>query len=112
MLLAIAFFVTVAWLAREVQGMRERAGLEQVLAELRISQRNVREGVRRMAEDFFVMQHLLAERSVVAESDMVRARARLIETPKRKAQERTTMSRHVDVNVSAMWVEDRDGNVH
>ena len=112
MFLAIAFFVTVAWLAREIQGMRERAGLEQVLGELRVSQRTVREGVRRLAEDFFVMQHLLAERAIVAESDMARGRARLIDAPRLRAQERSTTARHAGKKVTHMWVEDREGNVH
>lgn len=112
MLMAVAFFVTVAWLAREVQAMRERAGTERVLAELRTTQANLREGARRLAEDLFVMQHLLAERKIIADSDMLRGRTRLIDTPRRRAQEKRALTRHLKGRPVHLMVEDRDGNVH
>lgn len=112
MLVAAAVFVTIAWLAREFQGMRERAQLERTLHEMRLSQQTVRDGVRRLAEDFFVMQHLLAERSVVQDADMLRGRSRLIEQPRRKAQEKHAIMQHLGTKTPPLMVEDADGKVH
>lgn len=112
MLLAAAFFVAVAWAAREVQLMREKAQQERTIAELKNGHHTVREGARHVAEEVFVLQHLLFERSIVAESDMLRGRARLIDKPRRRASEKRRYARHLSPHQVQLMVEDRDGNVH
>lgn len=112
MLLAATLFVCVALLVREVNLLRERATISQSLDEVSLSQQSVRDGTRRLAEDLFVLQNLLLERNLLQKSELMRARGRLIEQPRRKAEERTAMLRHISAEKVPFVLEDADGHVH
>lgn len=112
MLLAAAFFVCVSLLVREVTLVRERATLSRNIEELSLSQQSVRDGTRRLAEDLFVLQNLMVERGLLQQSDVSRGRGRLIEQPRRKAEERTAMLKYVSAEKVPFVLEDADGHVH
>ena len=112
MLIAAAILLCVALFVREIQLMRERNLLCRTVDDLRLSQQSVKDGTRRLAEDVFVLQNLLLERNLLQEPELMRARGRLIEQPRRRAEERSAMLRHVGRDKAHALLEDADGVVH
>ena len=104
--------LSVAFAFRERQVARERVAAEMVLQELRTSIEGARSQLRRANEDLYVIQTLLAERNLLDENDLARARLRLIEAPRRVAEERAAMARHLKVSPTQLVIDPTDSKIH
>lgn len=103
---------TLALIVREFQLARERSLHLAALEQLRLSLEGARAHSRRQAEDMYVLQTVLIERNVLDESELMRSRTRLIETPRRIAEERDSIQRHLGASPPHLLVEESDGKVH
>ncbi len=113
-LLAIgaALVVCIAFAIREQQLSRERAAQTAALDGLRAALDAQRGQLRRAQEDVYVLQTLLGERNVVDENDLAQARMRLIEGPRRVAEERAAMARHLKVSPTQLVLDAGEPKVH
>lgn len=102
----------VAFCVRERHLRRERAATAEALRDLRIALEATRAQLRRAGEDVFVLQTLLAERNLLDDGDLARARIRLIETPRRLAEERAAMARHLQVSPTQLVLDPNDPKIH
>jgi hypothetical protein len=107
-----AVVLCVAFAIRENQLGRERRVLAAAIEELRGVLDMTRMQLRRTGEDLYVTQTLLTERNVLDENDMARARLRLIEAPRRMAEERAQMARHLKVSPTQLLIDQGDPKVH
>ena len=106
LLLMVAFFVRESQLARErvLQAARHRT--------LQTALEDTRNQLRRACEDLYVLQHILAERNVLDDTDLARGRVRLVEAPRRMAQERDAIQRHLGISAPYLVIEDSDRKIH
>ena len=104
--------MTLALIIREIQLLKERAHLIQLLDDVRLSHQGTQDQARRLGEDLFLLQTLLSERNLVHESDITRARTRLIDRPRRLTQEREAIHAHLGQRHTAVMLEDSEGKVH
>ena len=112
-LAVVAVLVLSVGLAlRERQLARDRAAADAALQELRTSLEGARNQLRRANEDLFVIQTLLAERNLLDENDLARARLRLIEAPRRVAEEKAAMARHLKVSPTQLVIDPSDSKIH
>ena len=105
-------FFALALILREFQLARERAMHIALQEQMRLSLESTRAQLRRAAEDLFVLQSVLVERNLLDETQLARSRARLIEAPRRMAEERDAIARHLGVAPTHLVVEETDGKVH
>jgi hypothetical protein len=110
--LGAGIFFGLALIARELQLARERTIHVTHLQGLRQSLESTRAQLRRCTEDLFVLQAVLAERNLCNEGELSRGRLRLIEAPRRQAEERESVSRHLGVSQAILMVEDGEGKIH
>lgn len=104
--------LTLALIMREVQLLRERTQLIQLLDDVRLSHQGTRDQARRLGEDLYLLQALLAERNLLQEADLTRARNRLIDRPRRLTQEREAIHAHLGQRHSTVMLEESEGKVH
>ncbi len=89
--------LAVALMVREVQLRRERAAARADHDRLFASVETAVRHLRRTREDLYVMRTVMQERGVLTEEDLARGRARLIETPRRRAEERDQMLKELKI---------------
>ena len=65
----------------------------------------------RAREDLYVLKVSLEERNVVTKGELVNMRSRLIEAPRRRAQEREQLTQNIDIPASGLIVDEGD-SVH
>ena len=104
--------LALALVIRELQLIRERTMQINMLEQLRLSLESTRTQLRRHAEDLFVLQTLLVEHNLTTEAELVNSRVRLIETPRRLAEERSSIQRHLGVEPPHLVLEDSEGKIH
>jgi hypothetical protein len=104
--------LSVGFALRERQLARDRAATEAALQELRTSLEGARNQLRRANEDLFVIQTLLGERNLLDENDLARARLRLIDAPRRVAEEKAAMARHLKVSPTQLVIDPSDSKIH
>jgi hypothetical protein len=104
--------LSVAFALRERQARKDLARQDAELTELRAATEQTRQQLRRALEDLFVFQSLLAERNVLDENDLARARDRLIEAPRKVAEERAAMARNLKVSPTQLVVDPGDSKLH
>lgn len=104
--------LSVAFALRERRLARDRTAALAALDELRTSLEAVRIQLRRANEDVFVVQTLLSERNLLDENDLARARLRLIEAPRRVAEEKAAMARHLKVSPTQLVIDPSDSKIH
>jgi small-conductance mechanosensitive channel len=109
---AAGMLLTLSLIMREVQLLRERTHLVALLDDVRLQDQGTRDQARRLGEDLYLMQTLLAERNLLNEADMLRARSRLIDRPRRLTQEREAIHAHLGRHPSAVLLEESEGKVH
>ena len=107
-----AVVLGTALLAREVQLGHERATVSANIRELRVALELSRAQLRRTAEDLYVIQTLLCERNLLDEGEIARARLRLIDAPRRVAEERAAMARHLKVSPTQLVFDPGDSKIH
>lgn len=110
--LGAGIIVVLGLVIRELQLARERTVHVTHLQGLRQSLEASRAQLRRCTEDLFVLQAILAERNLFNEADLTRGRLRLIEAPRRQAEEREAISRHLGMNQAVMMVDEGEGKIH
>lgn len=113
-LLAIAggLLLALALIAREVQIARERSALADQVERQRLMAADTRRQLRRALEDLYVMQTLLADKHLLDENEFARGRVRLIEKPRRVAEERNAILRDSDVEPTQLVVDDDVNKIH
>ena len=104
--------ITLSLIVREVQLLKERSQLMQLLDDVRLSHQGTQAQARRLGEDLYLLQSLLAERNLLQESDLTRARSRLIDRPRRLTQEREAIHAHLGQRHSTVMLEESEGKVH
>jgi len=110
LILAIAggLLLAVALFLRELQLHRERRVQMQAAESLRVAIEVSNRLLRRAREDLFVLHSVLKERNLINEEDLVRIRARLIDTPRRLAEEREELLQDLEVAPTQLILDDGD----
>lgn len=106
LLLAAALWV------REYQLAKERNAHNRELEALRQQVERHKSHLRRTVEDLYVLRQLLVERHVLDEHDLVRGRVRLIEAPRRQAEERDAILRGMEISPNQLIVEESEPKIH
>jgi hypothetical protein len=101
----------LAWGVREYQLWRERNALQQTIQQLRTTLDAGRQHARRVSEDLYVLQAVLVERNLLDEDELQRSRIRLVDTPRRLAEERNQLLRNMSISPTQL-VDDGDPKVH
>ncbi|RZK51142.1 MAG: hypothetical protein EOO59_15440 [Hymenobacter sp.] len=96
---------------RELTLARERAIHLTLSQQLHSNLDSTRAQLRRLSEDYYVLTTLLMERHVVGDAELSRGRARLIEQPRRIAQQRDLLQRK-GLASAQLVVDEGDGNIH
>ncbi|MEO1482889.1 MAG: hypothetical protein AAFU77_12350 [Myxococcota bacterium] len=104
--------LAAALLLRELQWSRDRARFSSELKALSDALDKNRRSTRKLQEDLFVLQTVLRERNLLAESELVGARKRLIDRPKRVAAERDAIQQNLNIGVPAQVIEESINKVH
>lgn len=99
-------FLCAALAIREYQLAKERITMTTAFDHLRRSLDSTRSQLQRALEDLYVLQSTMVERNVVDEGELAEGRARLVEAPKRKAQERRAILKHVAANPTQVVVDE------
>lgn len=99
-------FLCAALAMREYQLAKERVTMTAAIEQLRGFLDTNRSQLRRTLEDLYVLQATMVERNVIDECELAEGRARLIEAPKRMAQERRAILKHVTANPTQVVVDD------
>lgn len=110
--LGAGIFLTLAMILREVQFARDKASAMAAYEQMRITLEGTRAQLRRSAEDLFVLQTVMVERHLIDDTELARSRARLIDLPRRRAEEKDAISRNLGVNSGHLLVDDVDGKIH
>ncbi len=110
--IAAAVVLCIAFGAREHQLARERAAQAAAIEGLRAALEAMRGQLRRSQEDVYVFQTLLVERNLFDEGELARARLRLIEAPRRVAEERAAMARHLKVSPTQLVLDPGEPKLH
>jgi hypothetical protein len=107
-----ALSLLFAWSVREWQLARERRTFVQAVEHLRVSLETSRHHLRRVSEDLFVLQSVMVERNLLDETELARSRARLIEVPRRLAEERENITRNMNVSPTSLVIEEGEHKIH
>lgn len=100
--------LAVALIVREIQQGRERTARLSALERLhQLGDAQARQ-LRRAREDLYVMRVLLQERGVFSDEEFARSRIRLIEDPRRRAEERSQLTRDVNLAPGVLIIDDGD----
>lgn len=112
-LIGLSVLLSFIWLGREWQLAKERTLQLASLKALSEILHSTRLQLRRATEDIFVLQALLIERQAFSESDLNRARLRLIEYPRRQAEQRqAAVADDVDLSQSIFVATENGRKVH
>lgn len=68
--------------------------------------------LKRMLEDLHVLQTVLCEHHVLDDGELAQSRVRLIENPRRQAEERSAILHHLGVAPQHLVVDEGDGKIH
>src|SRR5687767_6586533 len=93
-----ALSLMLAWAVREWQLARERRAFAQAVEHLRLSLDSSRQHLKRISEDLYVLQSVMVERNLIDETELQRSRVRLVDNPRRLAEERDALARHMKVS--------------
>ncbi len=85
---------------------RERAALYEALKRLSASMEILRQELQRTSDDVYVLQTILAEHNLTDAVEFTRARARLVEAPRRVAQERDNLVRALKVAPTDLIIDE------
>ncbi len=107
-----ALSLLFAWAVREWQLARERKAFAQAVEHLRVSLETSRHHLRRVSEDLFVLQSIMVERNLLDETELQRGRVRLVETPRRVAEEREAIARNMKISPTALVIDDGEHKIH
>ena len=91
---------------------RERASHVVLIEQLRANLDSTRAQMRRLSEDFYVLQTVLTDHHVLDETEMARSRARLIEDPRRITHERDLIERKLGLASTHLILDDGDSKIH
>jgi hypothetical protein len=91
---------------------RQHTATQTLVEQMRLTLEGTRSQTRRLAEDLFVLQAVLTEHHLFDDAEMARCRARLVETPRRVAQERDAITRNLGVSPTHLVVSDSDSDFH
>jgi hypothetical protein len=105
-----ALSLMLAWSVREWQLSRERRAFAQAVDHLRVSLETTRHHLRKVSEDLFVLQSLMVERNLIDETELARGRMRLIEGPRRAAEERDALAKNMKVSPTVLVLVDSEGD--
>ncbi|MEM6532853.1 MAG: hypothetical protein AAF654_09520 [Myxococcota bacterium] len=97
---------------REYQRYQEQRRAEANLEALKRSLEAQQRTIRRLQEDFYVLQSVLRERNLLGANEFINARNRLIEQPKRVAAEREAIQRNLNIGVPAQVIEESLNKLH
>lgn len=104
-------FLCAALAVREFQLSRERASMTAAFEQLKASLETTRAQQRRGLEDVYVLQATLLERHVVDQTELAESRSRLIDGPRKMAQERRAILKHTTVSPTQL-ILDESKSVH
>lgn len=104
--------IGLALLVRELRLVDERRRQTAALLAVEAALEKTRAQLRRTLEDVYVLQTLLLERNLLDEQELARARARLVEAPRRIAQERAEVLRTAGVSEPALVVDEGIDKLH
>lgn len=104
--------IGLALLVRELRLVDERRQQAAALLAVEAALEKTRAKLRRTLEDVYVLQTLLLERNVLDEQELAKARARLVEAPRRAAEERAEVLRTVNVSEPALVVDEGIDKLH
>ncbi len=104
--------LALALIAREVQLARERSSQATNTAKLHSTLTDTRRQLRRALEDIYVLHAVLADKNLVDDADVARIRARLIDTPRRVAEERDAIMRSHDVSPPQLVIDEDVNKIH
>ncbi|MEM6558242.1 MAG: hypothetical protein AAF605_00525 [Myxococcota bacterium] len=102
----------VVMVAREIAWFRERGATHKALKALgdAFEQRN--QSIRRLQEDLYVLQSVMRERNMLSDHELVSARKRLVEQPKRVAEERDAIQRNLNVGIPSQVIKESINKLH
>jgi hypothetical protein len=98
--------LALAILAREYQLSRERVARTTALEHMRINAEATAKQLSRAREDLYVLRVMMHTRGLITEEDFARSRTRLIETPRKRAQERSQIMRTHEVDTLSLVVDE------
>lgn len=98
--------LAAALIVREWQISRERAIRLSTLDSLYQSLEATNRQLHRAREDLFVLRTLMQERGVFSEEEFAQSRVRLIEKPRRRAEERSQLTRGLGLPSNVLLVDD------
>jgi len=99
-------FLAAALIVRELQTMRERAALTAQVDELRRAADAQSTHLRRAREDIVVLRAVLEQKHLLDDADLQKCRERIIEAPRRAAQERQAMGKDLQAGSAHMVIDD------
>jgi len=98
--------LSAALIAREIQWTKERHSRDATHQELENALRLTRAQLRRTREDLYVFKSVLQERRLIDDAALLEGRMRLVENPRRKAEERARIVRNADVSPTQVVIDD------
>ena len=104
--------LVIGMVVREFQLARERAARAKLFEYLSRALDANREQLKRLSEDLYVLRTLLAERQIIASKDLIDGRTRLIDGPRRQAEERDAILRGFDILPIQLLAEDPESKMH
>jgi len=109
-LLAVSggLLLALALIVREYQLSRERRARMAALEHLHGSLDLTTKHLRRAREDLYVLRAIMQERGVLTDEEFARCRVRLIEAPRRRAEERSQILRSVEVSPQQVILDEGD----
>ncbi len=102
----------VIWAGRQQRRQRHLLAQGRQVEALRLSLEGNRVQLRRCHEDILVLRHALAARHLLDDTDLNRQRLRLVEEPRRQAQERTAIERDLGIAASRLVADSGDCTFH
>jgi hypothetical protein len=112
MAITICLFFALGLGLTQMHAVRQHVATQNLVEQMRLTLEGSRSQTRRLAEDLFVLQAVLTEHHLLDDAEMARSRARLVETPRRVAQERDAIARNLGVSPTHLVVSDRDSDFH
>jgi hypothetical protein len=106
LLLAAALFV------REIYLSKERALQGEAFSRLRDALKDAHTRHRRLAEDLLVLQRLLEEKRLIDAEDLISARLRLIDHPRRIAAERNALASAHNLSPTQLVIDEDANKIH
>ena len=100
--------LALALMIREIQGARERSRDARTVEQLRVAVEQMRTHLFRNREDVYVLREVLQERRVVSGADLMHARVKLIDKPRRRAKERHRILKSGVADAQRLVIDDND----